>query len=88
MDYSDAMFPGFTLDASRIIKMNMMPKISGVLPELYQTTFGYMINTAMPTVADYEGDEIIITVKDSANYFLGVYAQQANTFAINGMDVI
>ena len=29
----------------------------------------------MPTIVDNEGDEVIITVRDDQNYYLGVYAQ-------------
>ena len=62
-EYTD-MYPGFSLSAARSIKINMPPDLIGILPDLYQTTFGQRIDTHMPAFIDNEGDEVIITVRD------------------------
>ena len=80
-EYTDMYF-GFSLSAARTIKINMPPDLNGILPDLYQTTFGHRIDTLMPAVTDNEGDEVIITVRDDVNRFLGVYAQEVDSYEV------
>ena len=36
----------------------------------------------MPAIIDNEGDEVIITVRDDVNRFLGVYAQEVDSYEV------